>query len=182
MPLLFTTLDICCQCDWCHHDKFPWWWHSLFFHLSILLFFPLSYTRGLPDAGGFTHHAGRMMHDTMRLIMDQNIKKCKFFCHPLIFLLIFFLLWLKGNKDFSPLFCPYLFGGVRDMSPTISYSSSSLLYKTYFLNFLPISKIIIFRFLCFWNEGQYRELCEEECSWEFIWHFRGFRVRNIRSS
>ena len=156
------------------------WSISLMITFNFLSFiYFTSYTRGLPDAGGFTHHAGRMMHDTMRLIMDQNIKKCKCFCHPLIFLLIFFLLWLKGNMDFSP---SYLFGGVRDMSPTISYSSSSLLYKTPFLNFLPISKIIIFRFLCFWNEGRYRELCEEECSWEFIWHFRGFRVRNIRSS
>jgi hypothetical protein len=46
--------------------------HSNITHPKIL-----TIPRGLPDAGGFTNHAPRMMHDTMRLVIEKNITKSK---------------------------------------------------------------------------------------------------------
>ena len=85
--------------------------------------------------------------------------------------------WLKETKDFF-LVCSYLFYRAWEILSIIPFPSLHL-HKTCFFIILPISEIIIFRFLCFWNQGKYCELCTEECSWTFIWHFGGFRVRKI---
>jgi hypothetical protein len=44
--------------------------HTNISHPKLLLL-----PRGLPDSAGFTNHAGRMLYDTMRLIMSQNVTK-----------------------------------------------------------------------------------------------------------
>jgi hypothetical protein len=46
--------------------------HSNISHPKVLML-----PRGLPDTGGFSNHAARMMYDTMRLTWEKNVTKTK---------------------------------------------------------------------------------------------------------
>jgi len=46
--------------------------HSNISHPKVLML-----PRGLPDTGGFSNHAARMMYDTMRLTLEKNVTKTK---------------------------------------------------------------------------------------------------------